>query len=169
MRVVNAVGAPASIRPSNPLPVATSGVGRTFVNASTVIAGVTAVVAEAMLTLQVSRNAAATAPVSSIAVTAGKRYRITGINVGIVSSAAAVISGRVALRVSASGAVSTASPIVAIASMSQQAAALAQAGDTVALTFPEGIEITGTQQVGLSQLCSVATGAVFASLIGYEY
>jgi len=61
------------------------------------------------------------------------------------------------------------SPIIAILPMSQQAAALAQAGDTCVLMFSEAIEISGTMQVGLSQVASAATGTIWASLIAYEY
>jgi hypothetical protein len=68
-----------------------------------------------------------------------------------------------------SGAAAANSPIIAILTMSQQAAALAQAGDTCVLMFPEAIEISGTMQVGLSQVASATTGTVWASLIAYEY
>jgi hypothetical protein len=37
------------------------------------------------------------------------------------------------------------------------------------IPFPDGVEISGTMQVGLSQVCSAVTGTVYASLIGYEY
>lgn len=143
--------------------------GRAIVNAATAIAGVVCVTSEAMLALNVSRDGAATASATSITVTAGKRFRITGLICGCRSSAAAVLSARVALRLNPSGAAVITSPIIAIASMSQQAAALAEAGDTCVIMFADGIEISGTMQVGLSQLCSATTGVVYASLIGYEY
>lgn len=143
--------------------------GRAIVNVSTATAGVTAVTTEAMLSLNVSRDGATTAVVTSIAVTGGKRFRITGVIASIRSTAATVLSGRVVLRLNPTGAAVATSPSVAIASMTQQAAALAEAGDTCVLTFAEAIEISGTMQVGLSQLCSGVGGVVYASLIGYEY
>lgn len=143
--------------------------GRAIVNAATAIAGVTAVTSEALLTLAISRDAAATANATTIAVTSGKRLRIIGITAGVISSAAAVISARVCLRMNPSGAAAASSPILAILPLSQQAAALAQAGDTCVLMFSEAIEISGTMQVGLSQVASVTTGTIWASLIGYEY
>jgi hypothetical protein len=78
--------------------------GRAVVNASTVIAGVAAVAAEAMITMDVARDFGASASITTIPVTAGKKYRITGIMVGLKSTAAAVLSGRFALRVNPSGA-----------------------------------------------------------------
>jgi hypothetical protein len=142
---------------------------RSIVNAATAIAGVTAVSSEALLSLNVSRDGAATAGVTTIAVTSGKKLRIIGITAGVISTAAAVISARVALRLNPSGAVSVSSPVLTILAMSQQAAALAQAGDSQTMMFPEAIEISGTMQVGLSQICSATTGTVWASLIAYEY
>lgn len=143
--------------------------GRAIVNAATAIAGVTAVTTEALLALNVSRDGAATSSVTTIAVTSGKRLRIIGITAGVISTAAAVISARVSLRMNPSGAVAANSPILAILTMSQQAAALAQAGDTCVLMLPEAIEISGTMQIGLSQVASVTTGTIWASLIAYEY
>lgn len=143
--------------------------GRVIVNAATAIAGVTCVTAEALLALNISRDGAATASATSHTVTAGKRWRITGMIVSARSTGATVLSARVALRMNPAGAATATSPVIAIASMTQQAAALAEAGDTCVLTFPDGIEISGTMQVGLSQVCSAITGVVYASLIGYEY
>lgn len=143
--------------------------GRAIVNAATAIAGVTAVTAEAMLSLNVSRDGAATSAVTSISVTSGKRMRILGVVAGVRSTAAAVISARVALRLNPSGAAIATSPIIAILPMSQQAAALAEAGNECVVMFPEAVEISGAMQVGLSQVASAATGTIWASLVGYEY
>ncbi|MES2904407.1 MAG: hypothetical protein V4696_09510, partial [Pseudomonadota bacterium] len=129
--------------------------GRVIVNAATAIAGVTAVTTEALLTLNVSRDGAATSGVTTIAVTSGKRLRILGMTVGIISTAAAVISARISLRMNPSGAAAANSPILVTAPLSQQAAALAQAGNEMSVMFPEAIEISGTMQVGISQVASV--------------
>lgn len=143
--------------------------GRVIVNAATAIAGVAAVATEALLALNVSRDGAATASVTTITVTSGKRFRVQAIVAGVRSSAATVLSGRVSLRMNPSGAVTASSPIIAILSMTQQAAALAEAGDTCVVAVPDGIEFSGTMQFGLSQVCSGTGGVVYASIIGYEY
>lgn len=143
--------------------------GRVIVNAATAIAGVACVTTEALLALNISRDGAATASATTHAVTSGKRWRITGLIAGVRSSAATVLSGRVTLRMNPSGAATASSPIIAIASMTQQAAALAEAGDTCVINFPDGIEVSGTMQIGLTQVCSGTGGVVYASLIGYEY
>lgn len=143
--------------------------GRVSACAATVIGGVTAVTSEALLSLVVVRDGVAAGGATTITVTSGKRFRVQGIVAGVRSSAATVLSGRVALRMNPSGAVTASSPILAILSMTQQAAALAEAGDTCVMAVPDGIEFSGTMQFGLSQVCSGTGGVVYASIIGYEY
>jgi hypothetical protein len=68
-----------------------------------------------------------------------------------------------------SGAATATSPIIAILSMTQQAAALAEAGDTQTVSIPDGFEISGTQQIGFTQVCSGTGGVVYLSVVGFEY
>jgi hypothetical protein len=143
--------------------------GRTQFSAATVIGGVTCVTTEAMLSMVPVRAGVASGAATTIAVTSGKTLRLTAIVFSSRSSSAAVLSARCALRMNPNGAAIASSPILAIASTTQQAAALAEAGDTCVIALPDGIEISGTQQVGLSQVCSATTGVVYASLIGFEY
>lgn len=142
--------------------------GRVIVNCATAIAGVTAVSAEALLAMDVSRGGEATASATTHGVTAAKRWRVTGIMVGFISTAAAVLSGRVSLRMNPSGAVTTASPIIATIALSS-GAALAQAGNQIFVPLPDGVEFSGTEQIGLSQVFNAVTGTVWASIVGYEY
>lgn len=143
--------------------------GRTLFSAATVIGGVTAVATEALLSLVATRAGVAAAGATSLAVTAGKTLRVTSIVASVRSSAATVLSGRVALRMNPAGAVTATSPIIVILSMTQQAAALAEAGDTCVLPIPDGLEFSGTQQIGLTQVCSGTGGVVYASIVGFEY
>lgn len=142
--------------------------GRTRWSCATVIAGVAGVAAEALLSMVVQRNSAPGAAATTQAVTAGKRLRLTSITVGIVSTAAAVVSVRVTLRCNPGGVLAAASPLeltIAIPS----GAALAQAGGAITIPLPDGIEYAGTEQIGLTHLGSVATYTLWASLNGYEY
>lgn len=142
--------------------------GRAIVNVATAIAGVTAVTTEALLALSVSRDGAATSSISTIPVTSGKRYRVTQLVVGMISTAAAVLSGRFSLRMNPAGAVTASSPIIATLPI-PSGAALAQAGGWMIMDVPDGIEFSGTMQIGVSQVCSAITGTIWASLIGFEY
>lgn len=143
--------------------------GRVSFGAATVIGGVAAVSTEALLSMVPVRAGVASAGATTIAVTAGKRLRVQAIIASIRSTGATVLAGRVALRMNPSGAVAANSPIIAILSMTQQAAALAEAGDTCVLPLPDGLEFSGTEQIGLTQVCSGTGGVVYASIVGFEY
>lgn len=142
--------------------------GRVVFSAATVIAGVTAVTAEAMLSMVPVRDGVAAAAATSFTVTAGKRLRLSLVNGGLTNTAAAAISARVVVRYSSTGAVTTASPILTTLNL-HAAAAVAQTGDHEDIILPDGVEFSGTMQIGLSHVGSVATGTVRASLIGFEY
>lgn len=142
--------------------------GRVIFGAATVIAGVTAVTAEALLSMVPTRDGVAGAAISTFPVTSAKRLRIEGIMVGLISTSAAVLSGRFALRMNPSGAATATSPIIAIIPI-PSGAALAQAGGSMFMPLPDGLEFSGTHQFGLTQVCSAATGTVWASVIGFEY
>lgn len=143
--------------------------GRTPFSCATVIGGVTAVTTEALLTMVPTRAGVASGTTTSHSVTSGKTLRIQSITVGYISTAAAVLSMRFALRINPAGAVAANSPILRIIPVSQRAAALAQAGNEMTVEFPDGLELSGTQQFGITQIGSAATGTCWASVVGYEY
>lgn len=142
--------------------------GRVIFSAATVVAGVTAVTAEAMLSMVPVRDGVAGAAATSFAVTSGKRLRLSLLNGGLTNTAAAAISARLVVRYSATGAVTTASPILTIVTL-HAPAALAQTGDHEDIIIPDGVEFSGTMQIGISQVANVATGTVRVSVIGFEY
>ena len=142
--------------------------GRVIFSASTVIAGITAVTVEALLSMVATRDGVAAAGATTFAVTAGKRLRITGISVGFISTAAAVLSMRFALRINPTGAAAAASPILRIIPV-PSGAALAQAGGYADIEFTDGIELSGTHQFGITQIGSAATGTCWVSVSGFEY
>ena len=143
--------------------------GRTLFSAATVIGGVTTVTAEAMLSLVVTRAGVAAAGATTLTVTSGKTLRITKITFSSRSTGATVLSARGALRMQPAAAATVSSPIIDIFSTTQQAAALAEAGDTLVVTYPDGLEFTGTQQIGISQVASAISGAVYVAMTGFEY
>lgn len=143
--------------------------GRTLFSAATVIGGVAGVTVEAMLSMVPTRAGVVAAAATSIKATAGKTLRITSVLLSGRSTAAAVFSARAALRINPAGAVIATSPILGILAITQQAAALAEAGDTCPLIIPDGLEISGNQEIGLSQVCNVTTGVLYATILGFEY
>lgn len=142
--------------------------GRVIFSAATVIAGVTAVTVEALLSMVATRDGVAVAGATTFAVTAGKRLRITGISVGMISTGASVLSMRFALRMNPAGAAVAASPILRIIPV-PSGAALAQAGGYADIEFTDGIELSGTHQFGITQIGNAATGTCWVSVSGFEY
>ena len=142
--------------------------GRVIFSSSVAIGGITAVATEALLLMVPARDGTASAGTTSMTITAGKRLRLTGISVGFISTAAAVLSGRFVLRMNAAAAVAVNSPAMLIIPIPSGAAAI-QAGGSAYIPFPDGLEFSGAMQIGVTQLCSAATGTVWCSLIGFEY
>lgn len=127
------------------------------------IAGVTT---EALITMTINRGGSITTG-TTYTVTAGKTLRIQSINSEIQNTTTVV--NRVLTRVRSGTSVTVASPIVGM-SMAASSAALATSGNTDPHSFPDGLEISGGQQIGISQLCNVTTaGIVSITVIGYEY
>lgn len=143
--------------------------GRVVYSASTVLAGVTAVITtEAMLSMVPVRDGVAAAAATSFGATAGKRWRIQKIVLSGNTTAAAVLSARISLRMNPTGAAVIGSPKIATASLNGPAA-VALTGDHAEIILPDGFEISGTQQIGLGQLAAAITGTLHASIIGFEY
>lgn len=144
--------------------------GRVRFSAATVIAGVTAVTTEALLTMTPVRDAVAGSAATTFAVTSNKKLRLTHIVVGYVLTSSANTSMRFALRCNPSGAVAVTSPIELIVPFgAQTTTATTQMGTQIAVPIPEGFEYAGTHQLGLSLVASATTATVWASLVGYEY
>ena len=131
---------------------------------------VAAIATEALLTLTIKKGTATTTTASQYTVTTGKILRIQSIFVGLTSNSAAVINTAVRLREGAAGgaAVSATSDIVSEL----------EAGTTVATSgvnvwtqtdFPDGLEITSGQQLGVTELSSGTTGLVTVVVVGFEY
>lgn len=127
------------------------------------IAGATT---EALATMTINKGGTITSG-TSYTVTAGKTFRIQSVNAEVQNTT--TVANRVLIRVRSAASVLVSSPIVAMALAAAQAA-LAASGDTDPHSFPDGIEISSGQQIGVSQLCTVTTaGIVSFTVIGYEY
>lgn len=142
--------------------------GRVIFSAATVIGGVTAVTAEALLSMVATRDGVAAAAATTFAVTANKRLRIQIVIGGMNGTGAAVGSTRIVLRMSPSGAVTATSPILAIITLNGPAA-VALTGDHQEIILPDGLEFSGAHQFGLSHVSAAITGTIRVSIIGYEY
>jgi|SRR5271166_2084802 len=133
----------------------------------TFTAAFTAATTEALITLTPNSDGATGTAGVSFTVTAGKRFRITAIMLTCFNATAAIHACQVNLRMSNSGAVTTSSPIVASIAVTT-AAATANLSASQGQGFPDGLELSGTMQFGVSQI-GIALAGQTVTLMGYEY
>jgi hypothetical protein len=130
-------------------------------------ASFSAATTEAMVTLTPVTDGAAGATGTSFTVTSGKKFRLQSLSVATKNAGAAGQGLVCNLRMSASGAVTTSSPLIATCGTGTSLATANIAnGNTV--TFPDGFELSGNMQFGISQV-GTATAGNTVTLVGYEY
>lgn len=128
------------------------------------VAGVTA---EALITLTPYADLVAGSPGTSFTVTAGKRLRIQAIKVTWRNNTAAAGGVTIRLRTNA-GTVLVTSPVQGSMNATTSLATIGS-GAADQMTFPDGLELSGTMQFGLTQLAVGAVVGFDVHVIGYEY
>lgn len=142
--------------------------GRVLYSASaTAIATVTT---EALITLAASRDLTVAGGATTQAVTANKKLRLQSIIVTIRCTSTVNVGGIVRFRMLA-GTVLLTSPIHAsIGGMgSNLATAVIGNAQSYFIDMPEGFELSGTMQFGLTQLFSATSATIDVHVLGYEY
>lgn len=127
-------------------------------------AGVTS---EALLSLTPNHGTTVGSTGTTYTVTSGKTFRITAIAV-TVRNTSAVASGAVVRVRTLAGTVLVESPIIFSVGAAVNGAVSGQCG-TGEVEIPDGFEISGTQQIGLTQLASATTCTLDVAVIGFEY
>src|ERR1019366_4938077 len=131
------------------------------------IAGITT---EALATLSITKGGAAQTAATSYTVTAGKPLRLQAMTCS-ASTTGSTTAGYCKVRVRQAATVAATSPIILSAVTTY--AGVAYYAVPTSLDIPDGLEIAGGQQVGISHLDSqLYTGGstgVSICLIGYEY
>lgn len=124
----------------------------------------------AAATFSISRDGAAATTGQQLAVTAGKRFRLQSIVISIKNTAAAAGTSKLVLRYAAAGgAITNATPILAIIDMgSNSTTAAAYIGPTE-MALPDGIELIAGSTFGFTSLCNAVTMQHTITLNGYEY
>lgn len=126
-----------------------------------------ATAAEAMVSLTPVSDGTAGVAATTFAVTAGKRLRLQAFLLSLFNTTAAIRGCQVNLRMSATGAVTTASPLIGTVAATTAAATIGLAASQ-AQGFADGVELSGTQQFGVSQI-GIALAGQTVVVIGYEY
>lgn len=104
----------------------------------------------------------------SQAVTAGKILRVTGGIISVRASAAVASWARVCLRISPSAAASATDAIIAMAEVGTPTQVIG-AANGAPFNFPEGIEYSGSNKLGVTQIAAATSVLIAVSFWGYEY
>lgn len=128
---------------------------------------VTGVTTEGLITLTPYRDLVAGSTGSTFAVTANKRLRLQTLVVTWRNNTAAAGAVTVRLRLLA-GTVLVGSPVHASLNATTSSAAIG-GGNTSFIDLPDGFELSGTMQFGLTQLALGAVVGFDVHVIGYEY
>lgn len=131
----------------------------------TATAGVTS---EGLITLTPYADMAAGGTATSFAVTNGKRLRLQSMVVTWRNNTAAAGGVTVRFRVNSNGTAIVSSP-VQFAVNATTSLGTTGSGTTSVLTFPDGLELSGTMQFALTQIAVGAVVGLDVSVIGYEY
>jgi hypothetical protein len=127
----------------------------------------TATTAEALLTVTPITNGTAGGTATSFGVTAGKRLRLQQICVSTRNAAAAGQGVVIQLRMTSTGAIAVGSPLVGTIATGSNLA-IANSANSDCMVMPDGFELSGTQQFGLTQV-GTATANNTVVVTGYEY
>lgn len=134
--------------------------GRTYL--SFTADGVAAPTAEALATFTSNKGGVATVGVTSYTVTVGKTLRLQSITGNLVSNSG---TQTIKIRVRSAVSVLATSPIIWLTFGTGASGAT----NPFSVNWPDGIEIAGSQQVGVTLVSGNASNTCTFSLNGYEY
>ena len=128
----------------------------------------TSATAETLISLTPASDGVTAAAATSFTITSGKRFVIQAVTATIRNATATPNGLVVSLRMTSTGAITTTSPTIAVIS---PAISLNIAGVTAgaSVDFPDGFELSGTMQFGLTQIANAANTLNSVTIIGYEY
>jgi hypothetical protein len=130
--------------------------------------GFTTATTEALITLTPNADGTDGSTGTSFTITSGKRLRLTTLMLTSRNVGAAVQGPVVKVRITATGAVSATSPVIAEVAC-QTTTATGSWVQSAQTTFPAGIELSGDMQIGISQIGMGSVAGNDVVLVGYEY
>lgn len=140
--------------------------GRTRV--SIVFQSTATATADTILSLVKSSNGTAAGGATTIAVASGKTLRITSMTFSVRAGAAAAAFATFNVRVNPSGAAVIGSQSELRVDLGNTAATIG-AADKVTIPFPDGFELSGTQQLAVTAAAQATTNGLSVTLSGFEY
>lgn len=126
--------------------------------------------ADTLLSLTRLLEGQADSTTTTFAVTSGKRQRIQGIKLGVKANAAAAAWATATVRVNTAGAAVIGSPSYFRLDIGLTAAAASSTVTPAYIDFgDDGIELSGTEQIGISLAAQAVTNIISLEMWGYEY
>jgi hypothetical protein len=126
--------------------------------------------ADTLLSLTRHMAGSADSTTTTFAVTASKVLRIQGMKLGVKANAAAAAWATATLRVNISGAAVIGSPSYARLDVGLTAAVANSTVTPAYLDFgDDGLEFSGTEQIGISLAAQAVTNIISLEMWGYEY
>ena len=125
-------------------------------------------VADTLLSLVKVTNGVAAAGATSISIATGKTLRINSITFSIKANAAAAAFATLTFRQNPAGATAIGSIAECRVDVGNTAATIG-ASDKVEVLFPDGMEFSGTQTLGISLAAQATTNIISISINGFEY
>lgn len=125
-------------------------------------------VADTLLSLVKVTNGTPAAGATSIGVATGKTLRISSVTFSIKANAAAAAFATLTLRTTPAAATTATSGIEARIDVGNTAA-VAGGSDKVELIFPDGMEFSGAQTLGITLAAQAITNIISISINGFEY
>lgn len=125
-------------------------------------------VADTLLTLVKMNAGVPAAGATSIGVTAGKTLRITAITLSLKANAAVAAFATLTLRTNPTGATLITSPSEFRLDVGATGATVGET-DKVEVIFPDGIEFSGTETIGISLAAQAVTNIISIGINGFEY
>lgn len=138
------------------------------VNKIFVATAATGATTEALVTLTPYSAMVAGGTATTFAVTAGKTLRLQSMSVTWRNNTAVAGGVTVRLRVNSAGAAIVTSPVI-LALNASTALATIGSGTTSFIDFPDGVELSGTMQLAITQVSVGAVVGYDVSLFGFEY
>lgn len=130
--------------------------------------GITGVVAATLVTMTPYADLVAGTAATTFAVTSGKRLRLQQLTVTWRNNTAAAGGVTIRFRMLA-GAVLVGSPIHMTLNANSAASAAIGGGGSNSYQFPDGFELSGTMQFGITQQAIGAVAGFSVEVLGYEY
>jgi hypothetical protein len=167
-KLVDAQG--LSLAPSKALQVVNT--PKVFKSSSNVLISFNAIapsVADAILSVIKTKEGVSSAGATSITASGGTVMRLTGMHVSIKSNAAAAAFATVTIRQNPAGTTVLGSNILFRTDVGNTAAAIGASAPVSQITFPDGLDFTGTQSLGITLAAQAITNIMSITLFGYEY